>query len=320
MDKKKILNMLLIVAVIIVVASSLRKLTKQNSLTLTDYVSLHSASSDEEIETPEDTTETKSLETSSLETPALESTSPKPSTQQSPSEASSPPSELNRSDSTLTGAVLNGNSQQDQRIVFTDGFYYEPISDALRRYMTGVSYPAENKDDNSRAVSFEELRYVHILHYGFDDMVTEGELICNESIAQDITEIFYELYRNEYKLERVLLIDEYDGDSAASMADNNTFCFGLCPEEEDNALSKHAAGLAIDINPLYNPCITYGSDGTETVSPESASAYADRSLNFPYKIDETDLCYKLFTQYGFTWGGNRNDKKAYQHFQKGINP
>ena len=83
-----------------------------------------------------------------------------------------------------------------------------------------------------------------------------------------------------------------------------------------SSISKHAYGLAIDINPLYNPYVKYEKDGTGTISPDTAASYADRSANFPYKIDENDLCYKLFIQHGFTWGGNWNNVKDYQHFQK----
>ena len=128
---------------------------------------------------------------------------------------------------------------------------------------------------------------MHIRHYNFEGNPAEGELICNKAIAQDLTEIFYELYCNEYQLEKVLLIDEYNGDDTASMEDNNTSCFNYRPVEGTSSLSKHALGLAIDINPFYNPYITYNKDGSERVSPASAAAYADRSASFPYKIDET---------------------------------
>ena len=198
-----------------------------------------------------------------------------------------------------------------------DGFYYEPVSDHLRRYMTGISFP-EITQGAETAITFEELRYVHILHYNFEGESTEGELICNAYIARDLTEIFYELYRNEYQLEKVLLIDEYDGDDETSMEDNNTSCFNYRPVSGSDSLSKHAYGLAVDINPLYNPYITYTTDGTQNISPVSALPYADRSAGFPYKIDEDDLCYKLFTKHGFTWGGNWNNVKDYQHFQKAI--
>ena len=194
-----------------------------------------------------------------------------------------------------------------------EDFYYEPLSEALKARITGISYPAE--DNGNLAISYEDLRYVHILHYNFDGMSTEGELICNEYIADDLLDIFYELHRNEYQLERVRLIDEYGGDDTASMEDNNTSCFNYRVVDNTTSLSKHALGLALDINPFYNPYVTY-PNGNIRISPKGSEPYADRSTDFPYKIDENDLCYKLFTEHGFTWGGNWNSLKDYQHFQK----
>lgn len=98
----------------------------------------------------------------------------------------------------------------DQRTTLSDGFYYEPLSEKLQRYITGVSYPAtvDNSGEASQdllksvEISYDDLRYVHIRHYNFEGNPAEGELICNKAIAQDLTEIFYELYCNEYQLER----------------------------------------------------------------------------------------------------------------------
>ena len=127
-----------------------------------------------------------------------------------------------------------------------------------------------------------------------------------------------ELLEKHYETKVILLIDEYDGDDLASMEDNNTSCFNYRPVEGTSSLSKHALGLAIDINPFYNPYITYNKDGSERVSPANASASADRTASFPYKIDENDLCYQLFKEHGFTWGGHWNSCKDYQHFQKVV--
>jgi len=189
-------------------------------------------------------------------------------------------------------------------------FYYEPLSDEIVNRISGISY-VENEN-----ISLDELRYVHILHYDFDGEVTEGELICNKAIAQDLLEIFYELYLSEYKIEKVRLIDEYDGDDTASMEDNNTSCFNYRVVDGTTSLSKHAYGLAIDINPFYNPYVVFKSEGSTYISPKGSEGYADRSLDFPYKIDDEDLCYKLFQEHGFIWGGNWNSCKDYQHFQK----
>ncbi len=165
-------------------------------------------------------------------------------------------------------------------------------------------------------VSFTDLRYLHILHYDFEGNPIEGELVCNSAIAQDLMEIFYQLYQNEYRLGSVLLIDEFDGNPDAAREANNSYCFYYDAAQETTTASKHSYGLAVDINPLYNPHITYEESGATGISPPSASSYADRNQDFAYKIDENDLCYKLFTQYGFTWGGNRNNEKNYSHFQK----
>lgn len=201
------------------------------------------------------------------------------------------------------------------RIIYKEGFFYEPLTDAVKNRITGISYP-----EISCSVPYEDLNYVGLKYIDFDGQEQSGELICNKAVAQDMAEIFYELYRNDYRLERVRLIDEYAGDDTASMADNNTSCFNYRVVDGTTNLSKHAYGLAIDVNPYYNPYVVFGrnSDGSDYISPPGSEIYADRSQNFPYKIDENDLCYRLFTEHGFTWGGNWNSTKDYQHFQKKI--
>ena len=79
-------------------------------------------------------------------------------------------------------------------------------------------------------------------------------------------------------------------------------------------VSKHGLGLAVDINTLYNP-YTKVVDGERIVEPANGEPYLDRTADFPYKIDENDLCYKLFTEHGFEWGGAWEDRKDYQHFE-----
>lgn len=301
MNRSKLLKMFAILAAIIVLVASLNRLIMGDSISLTDYASKH-PTPEGQTPQPEEDDDSETGDPDAAESPSPED-----------------PSGTDTTVSQLTGALLNGSSEQEQRWTLAEAFYYEPLSDNLRRYITGVSYPVLTEDDREPEIALDELRYVHILHYDFDGNPAEGELICNEAIARDLVEIFYELYRSEYQLERVLLIDEYDGDDTASMEANNTSCFNYRTVEGKTNLSKHALGLAIDVNPLYNPYITYNGDGSENVSPAAAVGYADRSVSFPYKIDENDLCYKLFIKHGFIWGGNWNSSKDYQHFQKTVN-
>lgn len=217
---------------------------------------------------------------------------------------------------------------------YKDGFFYQPLSDAVTARITGLSYPVCESiaptlsldvvnviaDTDEPAVSYSDLCYMNVQYYDFDGEIQTGELICNKGIAQDLVEIFYELYLNEYRIEKIRLIDEYGGDDTASMEDNNTSCFNYRVVDGTTSLSKHALGCAIDINPFYNPYVVYNKNGSgETyISPKGSERYADRSQNFPYKIDENDLCYKLFKEHGFIWGGNWNSSKDYQHFQKVV--
>ncbi len=297
-NQRKLLKMFAILAALLLLVAVASRLFQNRSMTLTEYEKLRQSQEG----------------ASASPSPAAATFSPAAAAPSTPSPSPAPTMEASQ----LTGAILNGVSQLENRYTLAEGFYCEPLSDSLTRYITGVSYPAltEEDDGDVPAVTPDELRYVHILHYDFTGTPAEGELICNQSIALDLLEIFRELYRNEYQLERVRLIDEYDGDDAASMEDNNTSCFNYRVVEGTDKLSKHAYGLAVDVNPFYNPYITYGQDGSENVSPAGAQAYADRSGHFPYQIDEDDLCYKLFIQHGFTWGGAWNNSKDYQHFQK----
>lgn len=220
-------------------------------------------------------------------------------------------------------------------IEYETGFFYQPLTYPVIHRITGISYPMSETDAAllsleappnilsdeemaSLAVSYEDLRYMNILYYDFNGDVQTGELICNKAIADDLIEIFYELYKNEYQIESVRLIDDYNGDDTASMKANNTSCFNYRPVDGTSSLSKHALGCAIDINPFYNPYVVFnkGKAGETYISPAGSEIYADRSKVFAYKIDENDLCYKLFKEHGFTWGGNWNSCKDYQHFQK----
>ena len=190
-----------------------------------------------------------------------------------------------------------------------ESFYAEEINDEIFARMQGKSYP------EGCTTAREDLRYLHLLYKDLDGNTHEGEMVCNVSIADTLTDIFRQLYENDYPIEKMRLIDDYDGDDDASMSDNNTSCFNYRIVSDTDHLSNHAYGLAVDLNPLYNPYIRQ-KDGKTVVEPPEGEAYADRSVDFDYKIDKDDLAYKLFTEAGFTWGGAWKSVKDYQHFEK----
>lgn len=186
-------------------------------------------------------------------------------------------------------------------------FREKKIDNELYSRISGKSYKSDC------TVPLSDLRYLTVLHYDMDGNIKIGELICNKRISKDLLEIFRTLFDAKYPIEKMILIDNYDGNDELSMEDNNTSAFNFRTIAGSQRLSKHSLGLAIDINPKYNPNVS-----RRKISPKSGADYTDRTKKFPYKIEKNDICYKEFIKHGFTWGGNWKSNKDYQHFEKNI--
>ena len=189
-------------------------------------------------------------------------------------------------------------------------FTAQDIPDSIWVRMQGRSYPQEC------GIARSELSYLELSHYDFNGEEHIGQMVCSRQIADDLLYIFRKLYEAEYPISRMRLIDDYEANDQRSMAGNNTSCFCYRHIAGSNSLSKHSRGMAVDVNPLYNPCL-YVRSGR--VLPPEGEAYAHdrgRRKDIPGKIDANDLCYRLFLSRGFRWGGSWRSLKDYQHFEK----
>lgn len=195
--------------------------------------------------------------------------------------------------------------------VYREGFNSAVLPDYIKEKITGVSY-RENPD-----ISLDDLRYVRILHYDFQGQIQEGELIVNQKIAYAVMRTFYQLYKWEYPIESVRLVDDFEGDDELSMEANNSSAFNYRTVEGSSELSRHALGMAVDINPRINPYVR-----EDAYFPKNAAEYLERD---PKKctgehrdkmIHKKDMAYKIFRRNGFSWGGDWQSVKDYQHFER----
>ena len=184
-----------------------------------------------------------------------------------------------------------------------------PLPDDVWQRMQGKTYQP------NPYISRSDLLYLRLLHVDIDGRTLVGEMVCHRTIAARLVRIFRELYVGRYPIERMVLPDNYDADDERQMRANNTSCFCFRAIAGSTHLSHHARGLAVDINTLYNPYYRDKADGTRFVQPATAARFCNRNADFPYKIVRGDLCYRLFRQNGFTWGGEWNSCKDFQHFQ-----
>ncbi|MCR5212350.1 MAG: M15 family metallopeptidase [Lachnospiraceae bacterium] len=218
------------------------------------------------------------------------------------------------SGSQQSGEQASDASKAAQVISKREGFSIRGISDDLfDRMKAGNTY----KEDC--IVPREDLRYLLVLHKDLNGFTHQGEMVVHKLIAEDVLEIFEKLYDANYPIERMVLPDNYMADDEIMMRDNNSSCFNFRFISHTTKVSKHGLGMAVDINTLYNPYhkIVTNEDGTtkEVIEPATGAPYLDREKGFDYKINKDDLCYKLFTEKGFEWGGEWTDRKDYQHFE-----
>src|SRR5262245_61204011 len=185
-----------------------------------------------------------------------------------------------------------------------------PISDALCRDMraTKVLNPGA-------PVGCERLRLVRFSYLGFDGAThDDGELVVLDAVADHVLAIFVGLRSRAFPIASAKLMNHYRGNDDASMDRNNTSAFNVRRVEGSNAMSLHAYGVAIDLNPLQNPHVQRGSGGLG-ISPPAGSAFASRQNRRP---GMAETVVDLFAHHGFAqWGGYWPRGIDYQHFQVG---
>jgi D-alanyl-D-alanine carboxypeptidase len=164
-----------------------------------------------------------------------------------------------------------------------------------------------------KPVSCRRLALVKFDYFGFDQKTHhDGEIVVLDAVADHAGKIFDTLLDRRYPLQKARLLNLYDGDDDASMADNNTSSFNDRLVAGSNSLSMHAYGLAIDLNPVQNPFIQKVGANPE-VSPKSGENYLDRGKSRPGMAEQV---VDIFADNGFSiWGGDWHNPIDYQHFQ-----
>jgi hypothetical protein len=191
-----------------------------------------------------------------------------------------------------------------------------PISTALcedmkRRHVLGPNAP----------VGCERLRLLKFSYIGFDMALHEdGEVVVMDAAAPHALRIFTTLRAMRFPIAKARLMNHYEGNDDASMADNNTSAFNDRTITEGTAVSLHAYGLAIDINPIQNPYVVRTGDAL-AFQPPAGAEFANRLNDRPWKQFRPGMAeavIDVFAENGFLiWGGYWDNPIDYQHFQVG---
>ncbi len=159
---------------------------------------------------------------------------------------------------------------------------------------------------------------LRLLKFGYIDFGgqthSDGEMVVLDAVADHVLQVFGALRGQLFPIASVKLMDHYDGDDDASMAQNNTSAFNVRRVAGSSAMSLHAYGVAIDLNPVQNPYITR-SGRSLSVDPRSGADYVSRKKLRPGMAEPV---VDVFARHGFVeWGGYWRNPIDYQHFQVG---
>jgi hypothetical protein len=166
-------------------------------------------------------------------------------------------------------------------------------------------------------VKCERLTQVSFAYRDFKgNLHKDGKLVVLDVVAPQVQAIFDELLARRFPLQGARALEAYSGDDEASMADNNSSAFNGRPMTGGGGWSKHAYGVAIDINPVQNPYIGKDADRRMLVLPPAAQAdYVSRT---PLRPGMAEAVLDIFFRHGFMiWGGYWKQPIDYQHFEIG---
>lgn len=132
--------------------------------------------------------------------------------------------------------------------------------------------------------------------------------MVHTDLAEEVTRLFEKLQKIRFPIQQITPVVTYEWDDNASMAANNTSAFNYRFIAGTERLSNHSYGRAIDINPFQNPYTQ--RDGT--VVPTGAVYDTTKPGTVTSEIAS------IFKSYGWEWGGDWNERKDWQHFEKPV--
>lgn len=162
------------------------------------------------------------------------------------------------------------------------------------------------EDANAPQSIIDQLELIDVTYTSTDNKLHQGQILTNKKIAADIKEIFYIMLQQKFVIERVVPIVAYNWSDSISMANNNTYSFCY----RNTSYSLHAKGLAIDINPKFNPLRWKNKD----MPNEPFGAKLDTTVNGT--LYPNHLIVKEFRKRGFRWGHNFTKYWDDHHFDK----
>ena len=152
----------------------------------------------------------------------------------------------------------------------------------------------------------DQLQLIDVTYISTDGKLHKGQILTNNRLAKDLKEVFQFMLHHEFVIEKAIPIVAYNWSDSLSMADNNSYSFCY----RNISYSNHAKGLAIDINPRFNPLRWK----TKDLPNEPMGAVLDTTVNGT--LHPNHPVVNEFRKRGFRWGHTFTKYWDDHHFEK----
>ena len=154
----------------------------------------------------------------------------------------------------------------------------------------------------------KELQLIDVQYYSTDGKLHKGQIVTNKALAGELSDIFDFILKAKFPVAHAIPALKYNWDDNLSMLDNNSYSFCY----RNASFSKHASGMAMDINPYFNP--VRWKKGYENRTDKPEGAIRDTTINGTFYCSHPVV--QEFIRLGFMWGHNFKAKYDDHHFEK----
>jgi hypothetical protein len=171
-------------------------------------------------------------------------------------------------------------------------------------------YTFEEAIEGSKAPKhiIDQLQLIDVQYYSVDGKIHAGQLLINKKLVDDIRYMFDFMLQQKFPIAKVIPIVKYGWNDDLSMEANNTYSFCY----RNVAFSKHAQGMAIDINPFFNPL--RWKEGFRHRTDKPIGAVYDTIV--PGTFYPLHPVIEEFKKKDFIWGRNFKRNHDDHHFEK----
>lgn len=184
-----------------------------------------------------------------------------------------------------------------------------PHSRKADTVIVDCQYTFEEATEGSKAPRdiIMQLELIDVKYISTDKKLHQGQILTNKRMSATIRKMFTIMLTHKFPVASAIPVVKFENNDDLSMEANNTYSFCY----RNTSYSKHSIGMAIDINPFFNP--VRWKPGTPYRMQKPAHAVYQTDVNGTFYPDHPIVI--AFKKLGLKWGHNFSTKFDDHHFE-----